>query len=169
MNFCIWCVTQFSYLMYLKNCKSNINLTFFLYWWSVKYYLRSILQKCDGSAPTYHLVGRWPTIRHFLHTSKDGFIIKPPYMDKSILCAAQRGRQAVNFLTPVRHKGRQICTNTFRKTNLLIASSRSGILRKYVCHCAVFYEIRGRYHCLFNQGFGKLVEYEEQMFLGLSW
>ena len=35
----------------------------------------------------------------------------------------------------------------------------------YVCHCSVFYEIRGRYHCLFKQGFGpirKVIEYEDQ-------
>ena len=36
---------------------------------------------------------------------------------------------------------------------------------RYVCHCAVFYEIRGRYHCLFKQGFDPLhnvVGYEYQ-------
>ena len=35
----------------------------------------------------------------------------------------------------------------------------------YVCHCSVFYEIRGRYHCLFKQDFGplhKVMEYEDQ-------
>ena len=40
----------------------------------------------------------------------------------------------------------------------------------YVCHCSVFYEIRGRYHCLFKQGFGplsKVMEYEDQRCLGL--
>ena len=40
----------------------------------------------------------------------------------------------------------------------------------YVCHCSVFYEIRGRYHCLFKQGFGplrKVMEYEDQQRLGL--
>ena len=40
----------------------------------------------------------------------------------------------------------------------------------YVCHCSVFYEIRGRHHCLFKQGFGplhKVMEYEDQWSLGL--
>ena len=40
----------------------------------------------------------------------------------------------------------------------------------YVCYCSVFYEIRGRYHCLFKQGFGplrKVMEYEDQRCLGL--
>ena len=40
----------------------------------------------------------------------------------------------------------------------------------YVCHRSVFYEIRGRYHCLFKQGFGplsKVIEYEDQRCLGL--
>ena len=37
-------------------------------------------------------------------------------------------------------------------------------------HCSVLYGIRGRYHCLFKQGFGplhKLMEYEDQRCLGL--
>ena len=41
----------------------------------------------------------------------------------------------------------------------------------YACHCRVFYEIRGRYHCVFKQGFGplcKVMEYEYQQCLGLS-
>ena len=40
----------------------------------------------------------------------------------------------------------------------------------YVCHCSVFYEIRGRYHCLFKQGFGplcKVIEYEDEWCLGI--
>ena len=40
----------------------------------------------------------------------------------------------------------------------------------YVCHCSAFYEIRGRYHYLFKQGFGplhKVMEYEGQRCLGL--
>ena len=40
----------------------------------------------------------------------------------------------------------------------------------YVCHCSVFYEIRGRYHCLFKHGFGLLrnvIDYEDQQCLGL--
>ena len=31
------------------------------------------------------------------------------------------------------------------------------------CHCSVFYEIKGRYRCLFKKGFGsvhKVMEYE---------
>ena len=38
------------------------------------------------------------------------------------------------------------------------------------CHCSVFYETRGRYHCLFKEGFGplrKVMEYEDQWCLGL--
>ena len=39
----------------------------------------------------------------------------------------------------------------------------------YVYHCVVFYKTRGRYHCLFKQGFGphKVMEYEDQRCLGL--
>ena len=35
----------------------------------------------------------------------------------------------------------------------------------YICHCTVYYEIRGRFHCLFREGFGPLsrvMSYEDQ-------
>ena len=49
---------------------------------------------------------------------------------------------------------------------------RPGVesVEHYVCHCSVFYKIRGRYHCLFKQGFGTLcmvMEYEDQWCRGL--
>mgnify|MGYP006905971721 CR=1 FL=1 len=39
----------------------------------------------------------------------------------------------------------------------------------YVCHCVVFYKIRGRHHCRFKHGFNqrKLMEYDDQRWLGL--
>lgn len=40
----------------------------------------------------------------------------------------------------------------------------------YICHCTVYYEIRGRFHCLFKEGFGPLsrvMSYEDQRCLGL--
>ena len=30
---------------------------------------------------------------------------------------------------------------------------QQGVESKEHCHCGVFYEMRGRYHCLFKQGF----------------
>ncbi|KAH7440397.1 hypothetical protein KP509_04G105200 [Ceratopteris richardii] len=40
----------------------------------------------------------------------------------------------------------------------------------YICHCTVYYEIRGRFHCLFREGFGPLsrvMSFEDQKCLGL--
>ena len=41
---------------------------------------------------------------------------------------------------------------------------------QHICHCPVYYEIRGRFHCLFREGFGplfKVMRYEDQRCLGL--
>ena len=37
----------------------------------------------------------------------------------------------------------------------------------YICHCAILYEIRGRYHCPFKQGFGSLCKVTRKMVLGI--
>ena len=40
----------------------------------------------------------------------------------------------------------------------------------FICHCPVYYEIRGRYHCLFRDGFGplsKVMSFQDQRCLGL--
>ena len=29
-------------------------------------------------------------------------------------------------------------------------------MKNTCCHCTMFYEIRGRYHCLFKEGFGPM-------------
>ena len=53
--------------------------------------------------------------------------------------------------------------NSLEKKKLPIVSSGSAFEEDYVCHCTVFYEIRGRYHCLFKQGLlCNAMEYEEQ-------
>ena len=49
-----------------------------------------------GSAPKYHYK------THFLYTSEDGFIIKPPYMDIHLSYGAKCDRAAVNFIKLVR-------------------------------------------------------------------
>eukprot|EP00249_Psilotum_nudum_P001957 c14736_g1_i1 orf=2-418(-) len=41
--------------------------------------------------------------------------------------------------------------------------------KHYVCQCTVYYDIRGRYHCLFREGFGplrRIMQYEDQRCLG---
>ena len=40
----------------------------------------------------------------------------------------------------------------------------------YICRCPIYYEIRGRYQCLFREGFGPLsrvMEFCDQIYLGL--
>ena len=40
----------------------------------------------------------------------------------------------------------------------------------HICRCLVYYEIRGRFHCLFRDGFGpltKVMNYTDQRCLGL--
>ena len=67
---------------------------------------------------------------HILHTSEDGFIIRPPYMDIHLSYAVRSViGQLRNFITSVTDWGRQIYTNTSRRKNLLFVSSRSGIWR----------------------------------------
>ena len=56
-------------------------------------------------------------------------------------------------------------------TSLINAMCHQGVKYEehYVCHYIIFYEIRGRYHCLFKQGFGplhKVMEYDEPTLLG---
>ena len=120
--------------------------------------------------PKYHLIGKCPTIRHFLHTLEDGFIIRPSYMyiHLSYVLHNVIGQLQTSSLS-VRDWGMDICTTTSRRKNLPIVSSWSEI-EHYVCHCGVFYKIRGSYHCLFKPGFGpicKVMEYEDQRCLGL--
>ncbi len=107
----------------------------------------------------------------FLHISQDGFILRPSYMDTHLSHAL---RTVIGQLRTSSHqleieKGRyagkpmaeRICQLCHRE----VESEEH-----YVCHCSVFYEIRGRYHCLFQNGFGPLptiMEYKDQRCLGL--
>ena len=49
--------------------------------------------------------------RYFLHTSENGFVIRPPlYEHTSITCVVQSDRVAANLFTSVTYWGRQIYT-----------------------------------------------------------
>ena len=109
--------------------------------------------------------------KHFLYTSKDRFIIRPPYMDIHIfyaMCSVTGKLQTSSHLLlievgrytriPLEERICQLCNQGV------------GSEKHHVCHCIVFYEIRGRYHCLFKQGFRplrKVMEYEDQRCLRL--
>ena len=58
--------------------------------------------------------------------------------------------------------------STSRRKHLPIMSLGVEYEEHYVCHGVVFYEIRGRYHCLFKQcisPLSKVMEYEVQLYL----
>ena len=104
----------------------------------------------------------------FIHIKRWILDLAVLYRHISILCTVQYDKAAANLVTLVRDWSSHICTNTSRRKNLPIVSSRSGILRKLRL---VFYEIRRRYHCLFKQGFGprcKAMDYKDQQCLGLG-
>ena len=105
---------------------------------------------------------------HFLHTSEDGFIIKPSYMDKHLSNVL---RNVIGQLRTSSHQ-LEIEVSIYARIPLewrICQLCDQGLKSKehYVCHYSVFYEIRGRYHYLFKQGFGslcKVMEYENQLF-----
>ena len=108
---------------------------------------------------------------HFLHTSENGFIIRSPYMDIHLSYALH------SVIGQLRASSYQLEVEIGRYTRIPLQGRicqlcHQGVESKehYVCHCSVFYEIRGRYHCLFKQGFGplrKVKEYEDQRCQGL--
>ena len=108
---------------------------------------------------------------HLLQLTGDGFVIRPNYMDTQmshgLRCAIGQIRTSSHQL--------EIETGRFRG---IPADSRICRLCQlepetelhYICHCTVYYEIRGRFHCLFREGFGpfsRVMSYEDQRCLGL--
>ena len=94
---------------------------------------------------------------HFLHTLEDRFIIKPPYMDIHLSYVLR------SVIGQLRTSSHQLQIEVSRYTRLPLEERICQLCHQgveseehYVCHCSVFYEIRGRYHCLFKQGFGPL-------------
>ena len=84
-------------------------------------------------------------------------------MDIHLACALYTDTTAADFFASIRDRGRQICTHTIGRKNLpIVCHQRVELEEHYSCHCAVFYEMRGSYHCLFNQGVDpihKVMEY----------
>ena len=108
---------------------------------------------------------------HLLELTEDGFVSRPAYMDfhlsHGIRCAIGQMRTSSHQL--------EIETGRFRG---VLAEARICQLchiepeteLHHICHCPVYYEIRGRFHCLFREGFGPLarvMRYQDQRCLGL--
>lgn len=108
---------------------------------------------------------------NFLQLSEDGFVIRPSYMDThlshGLRCAIGQIRTSSHQLEIEfgRFKGippeSRICK---------LCGMEPETELHYICHCTVYYEIRGRFHCLFKEGFGPLdrvMQYQDQRCLGL--
>lgn len=108
---------------------------------------------------------------HLLQLTADGFIIRSSYMDThlshGLRCAIGQIRTSSHQLEIETGKFREIPANS-RICRLCHAEPETEL--HYICHCTVYYEIRGRFHCLFREGFGPLdrvMRYEDQRCLGL--
>ena len=84
---------------------------------------------------------------HFLHTSEDGFIIRPPYMDIHLSYTLR------NVIGQLRTLSHQLEIEVGRYTWIPLEERICQLCHQgveseehYLCHCSVFYEIRGRYH-----------------------
>lgn len=108
---------------------------------------------------------------HFLHISPDGFILRPTYMDTHLSHGIR------STIGQIRTSSHHLRIETGRSEDLEPADricqlcyQEAETEEHYICRCTVYYEIRGRYHCLFREGFGplrKVMEYEDQRCLGL--
>lgn len=108
---------------------------------------------------------------NFLQLSEDGFVTRPSYMDThlshGLRCAIGQIRTSSHQLEIEFGRFRGIPPES-RICKLCGIEPETEL--HYICHCTVYYEIRGRFHCLFREGFGPLdrvMQYQDQRCLGL--
>ena len=108
---------------------------------------------------------------NFLQVSEDGFVTRPSYMDThlshGLRCAIGQIRTSSHQLE-IEFGRFQGIPPEDRLCKLCGIEPETEL--HYVCHCTVYYEIRGRFHCLFKEGFGPLdrvMKYKDQRCLGL--
>ena len=108
---------------------------------------------------------------HFLLLSNDGFITRAAYMDIHL---SYNVRSAIGQIRTSSHN-LEIETGRFRGIQgeeriCQLCRIEPETEEHHVCCCPVYYEIRGRFHCLFREGFGPLsrvMNYIDQRCLGL--
>ncbi|MCO5607117.1 hypothetical protein L7F22_061309 [Adiantum nelumboides] len=92
---------------------------------------------------------------HLLHLTGDGFVIRPSYMathmSHGLRCAIGQIRTSSHQLEIETGRFRGIPADS-RICRLCHMEPETEL--HYICHCTVYYEIRGRFHCLFREGFG---------------
>eukprot|EP00250_Pteridium_aquilinum_P019422 c24426_g1_i1 orf=1306-2640(+) len=94
---------------------------------------------------------------HLLRTTEDGFIVRPGYMDTHLSHAL---RCAIGQIRTSSHQ-LEIETGRYRgippeERICQMCHTEPETEEHYICRCTVYYEIRGRFHCLFREGFGPL-------------
>ena len=108
---------------------------------------------------------------HLLQLTEDGFLTRPAYMDThlshGLRCAIGQVRTSSHQLEIERGRFRGIPTED-RLCQLCQREPETEF--HYICRCTAYYEIRGRFHCLFREGFGPLsrvMRFYDQRCLGL--
>ncbi|KAH7299191.1 hypothetical protein KP509_25G076700 [Ceratopteris richardii] len=108
---------------------------------------------------------------HLLRLTRDGFVVKPSYMDTHLSYGVQCA------IGQIRTSSHQLEIETGRYRGVPTQDRICRLCRRepeielhYICHCFAYYEIRERFHCLFREGFGsfsRVMGYEDQRCLGL--
>ena len=107
---------------------------------------------------------------HFLQLLDDGFVIRPRYMDMHL----SHGLRCIN--SQMRTSSHQLEIEIGRLKGVLakdricqLCQRETEIELHFICHCPIYYEIRGRFHYLFKS-FGplpKVMNFQDQQCLGL--
>ena len=108
---------------------------------------------------------------NFLRITDDGFVERPSYMDSHL----SHGLRCV--IGQMRTSSHQLEIETGRFRGIPAKDRTCQLCHRepetelhFIYHCPVYYEIRGRYHCLFRDGFGplsKVMSFPDQRCLGL--
>ncbi|KAH7434041.1 hypothetical protein KP509_07G098200 [Ceratopteris richardii] len=122
--------------------------------------------------PTQELGTKMALYReHLLHLTTDGFVTRPSYMDThqshALRCAIGQLRTSSHQLEIEIGRFRGVPSDS-KICRLCHLEPETEL--HYICHCTVYYEIRGCFHCLFREGFGPLsrvMSFEDQRCLGL--
>ena len=108
---------------------------------------------------------------HFLRLSDDDFITREAYMDVHL---SYNVRSAIGQIRASSHN-LEIETGHFRgiqgeERMCQLCRIEPETEMHHIYCCPVYYEIRGRFHCLFREGFGpqaRVMNYTDQRCLGL--
>ena len=112
---------------------------------------------------------------HFLRICEEGFITRPQYLEDRRVSPALRiaiGQMRVSSHQLEIEVGRATGIPRERRLCRLCTTKMIEIEEHLLCFCPVYYEIHGRYHCLFLEGSGfgpltQLIHFYDQVCVGL--